>query len=246
MKARQYKIKSFSLSKWERVGEVIAAEGFLPIRAEVLDVNKEKASGFVFLQPEMMSSGEVEAESEENEVIVEANLENPNIMIEQATAKNKEEAFSAAKAELEQEYQIKLQELKVIQEAFLASQSAAWKELSAIHEIKCLELSLAISKKILSTAVEIKPDYIQVIIKEALAELSGTKPLKIKVSPQDFEFITVVGLSPELSATELGVVYEIDESVGSGCKIETNYGEVDFVLENMHERIKNNLLEALK
>lgn len=245
MRAAQHKMKYFTSAKWERVGETTNT-GFLPIQPEMIDANKEKVSGFAFFKAEILSENDSKTTSEVKEELMEVKTISFEENIELKIAQVREEAYLAAKAELEQEYLAKKQEFQSKNEELFNMQINAWKELEIKHEQKCLDLALAIAKKILSTAVEIKPDYIQTIIKEALTQLSGTTPLKIKVSPQDYEFIEVVGLPRELAASELTLTYEMDDTINSGCIIETNYGEVDFVLENMFERIKKNLIEALK
>lgn len=111
---------------------------------------------------------------------------------------------------------------------------------------EAVELSLQIARKIVTTTVEVRPDYIVDVIREALKALGAAKPLRVRVSPQDYEFLEVVGLPPELSTQELGVVYVIDESVRSGCIVETDFGEVDMILDKMWEQVRDSIYEATK
>lgn len=245
MKTSAFKIKPFAQAKWEIIGDIICGNKFSPISPEVID-SLQSTGKFNPLQAEVIEKNNEEAKPE---IVSEINNENAELNKEdtiELLQQQKEQIANEVKAQLEIEYQAKLNDVQQHFEQIFAEQVVALKQIEEKHEAKCLELSLAIAKKIISTTVEIKPEYIQVIIKEALKELSGTKPYKIRVSPQDYEFVKVIGVPPELSEKELDLKYEADDGITSGCKIETNYGEVDFVLENMFERIKNSLIEALK
>ncbi len=245
MAATEQKMKAFTFAKWESINESLS-RGFLRIQPELIDSQLEKVSGFSLIKPEVLADKDSQTISEHTEKVPEVKTLSLEENIELRIIQAQEEASRAARTELEKEYQTRIEEIKAKHQEFITSQINAWKELEIKHETKCLELALAVAKKILSVTVEIKPDYIQEVIKEALAQLSGTTPLKVKVSHQDYEFIEVVGLPRELSAAELNLVYELDDTISSGCVIETNYGEVDFVLENMFERIKKSIIEALK
>jgi flagellar biosynthesis/type III secretory pathway protein FliH len=108
------------------------------------------------------------------------------------------------------------------------------------------DLALAISKKILNLTAEVRPEYIMEIIRGALASTGAGKALKVRVSAQDFEFLEVIGLPPDLSSEETGVIYVADENVQSGCIIETDFGEIDHRLDEMWNEVKLNLFGTSK
>ncbi len=111
-------------------------------------------------------------------------------------------------------------------------------------EKRCVELALEVAKRILAVTVEIKPDYIVDFLKDALTKLGAATPVRVRLSADDYEFLNVVGFPPEISSSELGIEYVVDESIESGCVVETNYGEVDFELDKMWEQVKANLYEV--
>ncbi len=113
-------------------------------------------------------------------------------------------------------------------------------------EKQSFDLALAISRKILTTTAEIKPEYIVEVITEGLKCCGSAKPLRIRLSHDDYEFIEVVGLPAQLSPTELGVTYIPDDTVKSGCIIETDFGDIDVTLEKMWEQVRESLYSGVK
>ncbi|HQH27834.1 MAG TPA: FliH/SctL family protein, partial [Oligoflexia bacterium] len=116
----------------------------------------------------------------------------------------------------------------------------------AMVEQYALQLAVEISKKILGSAVELRPEYILEIIRSGLHNLGAAKPMKVRVSPQDYEFIEVVGLPADLTPQETGVQYVSDEAIKAGCVIETDFGEVNLELDQMWEQVKNSLYAVCK
>lgn len=56
----------------------------------------------------------------------------------------------------------------------------------------------------------------------------------------------MIGLPVELNTEELGVTYVADESIQSGCVVETNFGELDLQLDQMWEQLRVSIEEAFK
>ncbi len=113
-------------------------------------------------------------------------------------------------------------------------------------EKNCVALSLKIAKRLLLTTAEAKPEYILEVVREGLKAIGAAKPLRIRVSTQDFEFLEVIGMPPELSTHELGAEYVLDEGIKAGCVIETQFGEVDLQLDRMWEQVAAELFEATR
>lgn len=113
-------------------------------------------------------------------------------------------------------------------------------------EKEAVKLSLEVAKKILSATVEMKPDYILEVMRAGLGSLGAATPIRIRVSHEDLEFLEIVGTPTDLSPEELGVKYVGDESIKSGCVIETDFGEVDVQLDAMWDKIKDELAEVYK
>lgn len=113
-------------------------------------------------------------------------------------------------------------------------------------ERQSVKLAVSIAKKILDTTTHAKPEYIVEVIRVGLKSLGAAYPIRIRVSPEDLEFIQIIGLPPELSSHELGVEYVADEGLTSGCVIETDYGEVDLEIDRMWEQVAADLFEVSK
>lgn len=108
-----------------------------------------------------------------------------------------------------------------------------------------LELVLQIADKLLPEVVEINPEYIVQILNEALA-LSGSSSIKtIRVSAADLEFIKLVGVHKGLKEYDGSWKFEADETVRSGCIVETSSGTIDFQIDAAWDRIRDKILKVL-
>ncbi len=152
---------------------------------------------------------------------------------------------------------IALEEAKLIRESELgAIESKVFEILQSIKESTevqiqtieraAIEVSIRLSKKIIEQAVEINPEYIIDVIREAMAHAGSAAIKKIKVSSQDLEFIEVMGVSKKIKEFDGSWVFESDESIKSGCVIETSAGEVDFNLDRSWERIAESVVRLIK
>ena len=111
----------------------------------------------------------------------------------------------------------------------------------AALERQGVDLAVAIARKLLKASVESSVEYIQPILREAIA-LAGSASIKrVRVSPRDFEFLKNV--RPESVGAAIGDTwtFEADESIQMGCIVVTSAGEVDFDLEKAWERIRNQM-----
>lgn len=147
------------------------------------------------------------------------------------------EGEEAAKAIIAERYA----ELQQRYETFQQMIDQEVKSFIARTENQAVQLALAVARKILVTTSDVKPEYIFEVIRQGVKSLGGAVPLKIRVAPQDFEFIQVIGAPTDISAHELGITYESDENIKSGCVIDTDFGEVDLQLEKMWELVRENL-----
>ena len=153
-----------------------------------------------------------------------------------------EEAQKAAKDTIAQE---KSRMEKTIVEAFKDLQKQASENLNLIEK-RAAALALQVAKKIIDQAVEINPEYVVKIIQEAIG-LAGTAVVKnIRVSPQDYEFIQVVGLAREMKKTDSIWEFIADPAIKAGCVVETSSGEIDYQLDLAWERIKNKVARLVK
>lgn len=172
--------------------------------------------------------------------------------VEQAKiAAQLEEQFNAGKAagieqgrqEVEERFQQQLQELKDKNQQLHVELNQQLAKFYATVEKEAVGLSLQVAKKILVTTAQFKPDYIVDVIRLALQSLGAAKPVKIRMSRDDLEFVQVIGLPVELSAEELGIEYVADDMIKTGCIVDTDFGEVDLQLDMMWEQVAGQLTE---
>ena len=107
-------------------------------------------------------------------------------------------------------------------------------------------LATQLTEKIIPEAVEINPEYLLPIIQEALNLSGGAIIKEVRVSPQDYEFIQVVGLTHSMKAFDGTWSFVADESIRAGCIIHTSAGEVEFDLTKAWERTKEKVLSVIK
>lgn len=252
---RDYVPTPYRETHWEIVGESVAERDFVALEVSVLQGDAAEpdpmfevfGKGFSrdtesiyhgpFGRPKHVPGGIDEVSEEEQLAQLEA-------ILEERYQEGLKEGHALGVAEGMAKVAEKYDELSSHAQEVLSSVVNEVSEVVARMETQALDLALDIAKRILLTTVDVRPDYILEVIRAALKSLGAAKPLRIRVSVDDFEFLNVVGLPPELSTEELGVSYVADESVKSGCVVETNFGEVDMVIDRMWEQIRDSLYEV--
>lgn len=240
---------------WEVVGELVENQEFspmvlnsIPSSARVLDPMFADYGGFQesdsekrWHLPEHLGGA---AQGQSAEVAADNRIQ----MLPEELEAIKQEAFAAGQAQaLTELTEQRLNELKQIEERMLQvfqdiSQQMN-QELQTL-ETEAVQLSMSISEKIVGHAVEINPEYITEIIRQALSKAGGASIKTVRVSKQDLEFIEVVGVAKQLKEFDGSWKFEADESVRAGCILSTSAGEVDFQLEKAWERIRENILKS--
>lgn len=113
-------------------------------------------------------------------------------------------------------------------------------------EQKCVELALQISRKIIETAVDINPEYIVKVVNEAIESSGAAQIRKIRVSPEDMEFIKYAGIARTIKEFDGTWEFIEDPTVRSGCILETSAGESDYQLDKAWERVKDNVVKVIR
>lgn len=113
-------------------------------------------------------------------------------------------------------------------------------------ERKAVDLAVAISKKLIDGVVEINPEYVLKIVTEALGLSGGATIHRVRISPQDMEFMEVVGAARHLKEYDGTWKFEADETVRAGCIVETSAGEIDYQLDAAWERVRDNILKVMR
>lgn len=251
-----YRPTAFQSTEWEKVGPPLDAAEFFSMSLEVMQ--EEYASADPMFAtfgagPEVFRDGTVWEAPGGNPRKTEEEDEGPKI------------DWTVVEAQLQEKYEQGLQEglaqAEVIAQAKIVenTEALAQRMVKITEELKkhtaarleklekqALKFSLDIARKIVETTVELKPEYILDIIRHALKSLGAAKPIRLRVSTQDFEFLEVVGLPADLTPHELGVQYVADDSIKSGCVVETDFGEVNLELDKMWERVRDNLYQVCR
>jgi flagellar biosynthesis/type III secretory pathway protein FliH len=240
---------------WEVVGELVENQEFTPMVLDnipsgvrVLDPMFADYGGFQDAEgdkrwhlPEHLGGS---AQGQTAEVAPDNRVH----MLPEELEAIKQEAFAAGQAQaLTELTEQRLNELKQIEERMLQvfqdiSQQMN-QELQAL-ESEAVQLAMSVSEKIVGHAVEINPEYITGIIRQALGKAGGANIKTVRVSRQDLEFIEVVGVAKQLKEFDGSWKFEADDTVRSGCILMTSAGEVDFQIDKAWERVRDNIIKS--
>lgn len=122
----------------------------------------------------------------------------------------------------------------------VARLNVAEKEVHRNAEKEAVILAMAIAEKIVSHEVATNREVVVGIVREALKNIVDQNGIKIRLNPEDFEFLN--GARPELSDLVdhvENIVFEADDAIGrGGCLIETDFGNIDARIEQKIELVK--------
>lgn len=255
MTQRDYRPTPYVDSDWEVVGQRITERGFVPMIVDVLTGESTTVDPMFEEFGKPITSGKTQMLHDPSGKGPEVRVEEvvPQIdeaMIEQVRqaayaeglAAGREEGRAEAETELTAEYTKLEGRMRKVTDDIKTHLTNFF----ARVEKQSFDLALSIARKILITTAELKPDYIVEVISAGLKCCGSAKPLRIRLSHDDYEFIEVVGLPAQLSQTELGVTYVPDDGIKTGCVIETDFGDVDLTLEKMWEQVKESLYTAAR
>lgn len=240
--------KPFRESEWEILGESLGEDVFLQLQVAVIEGESAPVDpmfeSFSTSGRKVWSSAQNSdaAATKESSINLERLQQERQSAFEEGKKAGHEEGFAAGILQVEEKHQQVLAQFK----QFTDEVSKRVQDHFRLLEQEALQFSLRISKKILETTVHVQPDYILQVIREGLKCLGAAKPLVIRVSADDLEFLEVIGTPPELSAQELGIKYVADQAITSGCVIETDFGEIDLQLDKMWEQVRAELYEVGK
>ena len=245
----EFRSTPYRETEWEVVGERAETKDFAPLEMSILPQEIIKRDMFAsfgeseFVGKEISYHGTVplhatreEIEERIDEIVADLNARH-QIEIEKAKQESHRRGIAEGETKIFEHYSGLSEKLKGITDQV----AAAWIQLRQEQEKKAYQLAVKIAEKVLHTAIEIQPEYIVSVIKAGVEALGASKPLRIRVSPQDFEFLKIVGLPPELGEKELGAVYVADEEIKGGCVIESSFGEVNMLVDRMWSDIHTKL-----
>lgn len=162
--------------------------------------------------------------------------------IDRMLAKAREEGKIEALAEAVSQQQENLERLQSQINTILNDIDMQFKE--RVHEVEkqALDLALEISKRLVEGAVEINPEYILPILTEAIQKVGTSAIRSVRVSPEDLEFINIIGIEKQLKDFDGTWTFQADTSIRSGCVVETSAGEIDFQLDKAWDRLRDKIL----
>jgi len=157
-------------------------------------------------------------------------------------------------------YNLGFQEGKA--EAFAEEQSRIHGEIENLHKtVKAIEelklnllkqnknhiLSLCFyfAKRLLMKEVEKNESYVVDVIEQALGMAQSEEQVTIRVSPQDFKFLTEnwKGIQKDLDLSESTRIEESPDILRGGAIIETNYGVIDASIGERLQKLENFIKE---
>ncbi len=253
---RDFRPTPYKEQEWEVVGERLENLNFIPMEIEVIPSGGTRVDAMfddfgVQVPHESRSIWHNESLSKPADPKVDApaavvDEELIKRKVDEAYRRGKKEGYAEgveeAKAEVVENYNQLVERMQSLTADLNTKVNIVYTEV----ERHALEFSLQVARKILETTAEAKPEYIYDIIKKGISCLGSASALRIRVSPQDLEFLEVVGLPEDMQSDELGVNYVADESIKSGCVIETDFGETDLQLESMWEQVAAELYEVYR
>ncbi len=170
---------------------------------------------------------------------------------EEQINKLRKEGYNEGLARAEEECQeIKNKANTTLKEAESCLQEARkrGKDIVASSERKIIELSMAVTKKLIQTQLEVSPETIMAIVQDAIAMLNGGEQVEVFVNPDDMESSLKLREQLLKEFTEF-IKLEVceDKTLPRGsCRIETESGLVEYLIDEEIDKFKEILLKIVK
>ena len=247
-------------ANWEIVGEVSATLEFTPMAVAVCEAEAEQISDSMFpdyggrdtsgkptrwhLPEELGSSyqsGEKQQVTDEPE-IARLRLEE----LEKIKAEEFARGVAQGRADAQAEDGARVAEMQERLATLMQDLKTQMDEVRTEVESQAVNLSLAVARKIIDQAVEINPEYIVDILREAISQAGASVIRSIRVSPEDLEFIEFASIEAKLREMDSNWQFIADPTVRAGCVLETSAGEIDFQLDRAWERVRDQVVKVIK
>ncbi len=252
----EYKETSYADQSWELVGDPIEERDFVPLAVDVvphpgavLDPMFADFGGTTPAEARKRWHSE-EASSFRDPNDRSAELSAGAALREDEIQKVREEAYAQGRAdalvEAAEQSTKKLEQLESRLGEVFHDLEAQHREQIERVEKAAVDLALQVSRKLLDVQVEENPEYVFAVVRDALSHVGGASIECVRVSPQDFEFIQVVGVAKQLAEFDGSWTFQKDESIQSGCVVQTSAGEVDYRLDEAFERLRQKIRAVVK
>ena len=250
----EYEETPYADASWEVVGEPPSMLEFEPLELSIVPRSTTRVDPMFadFNQSEAVSEGSLwhcptgsqrKGKNSEAETEV-AGIPEAEVQAREEAAyqRGKEETIAEAATKYSEHMLAANERLRQLMED-VSSQHAA---MLAEYEKQAVELAIAVTEKLFGTVVETRPEYITEVVQTALQSVGGAAIRKIRVSPEDFEFIQMEGIAQKLKDFDGTWHFEADDSVRAGCILESSAGHVDMQLDVAWERIKERVLKVVR
>jgi flagellar biosynthesis/type III secretory pathway protein FliH len=201
-------------------------------------MSSEQRAGFSFEQLAAPDGAVGEARDVLGEALAEAEQ-----IREQARRAGEEEGRAAGLTAARAEVDLQLAALRSALEGLEAVRT----ELISVHEHDAVELAFSLTERILAGAIEVQPERVVDVARNALRRLSERHRVTLIVNPDDLELVTeaVTALRAELGGIDHCDV-QADRRVGRGGTIvTTDTGEIDASIEAGLDRAREIVAGAL-
>jgi len=244
-------------ASWEIIGELSPQQDFTPIGLEEVESREshvdplfpdyggssgEEQDARWNLKKHLAGQPGTGVQTEEEEGLLKLKEEELEAIKEEAREAGRQGALEEAR----QEQEGKIKQFEESMKTILDDLQTQINEHQQEIEKSAVELSLNIAHKLVGDSVEINPEYIVSIINEALGQVGTAVIKKVSVSPEDMEFIEVLGIRKLISAYDESWDFEADPTVKSGCIVETSAGEIDYQLDKAWDRIREHVVKVVR
>ncbi|NLF24863.1 MAG: hypothetical protein GX589_04300 [Deltaproteobacteria bacterium] len=250
-----YEATPYRDADWEIIGEYSSTKEFAPLQIEAMETQAQHTDPMFadyggvpkvpgksrwhlpehLSDPQFQATDQSESAQDTEDMVGRAEHQ---AALDEAYARGLQEGRVAAETESKQRRTAFEQRVQTI---FSDFQKQISEDLVVLQKL-CIDLALQISRKIIDTAVDINPEYIMPVIKNAVS-LSGTAAIKnVRISPQDFEFVELMGIAKTFKEYDGSWEFVPDQTIKAGCVVETSAGEIDYQLDEAWDRIKERMV----
>jgi len=249
-----YRPSQYSDERWEIIGTVSDHDEFLPLSIEVVETAGRRSVDPMFedyggttssaVKQRFHAEGGMVATRETEAVAPHAEID--VAQLDHAREEGFLQGIEAGKAAAAEEHEAALAELKERLNTLLSDLATQLQEEVAQSERHAIDFCLSLAHKMVGHAVEINPEYVVKLIHDALSLCGAANIHKVRVSPEDLEFIEVLGVAKSFKEYDGSWAFVADDTIRAGCVVETSAGEVDHRLDTAWERVKDNVVKVLR
>ena len=257
-----YQETPYEDASWEMVGDSSLREEFFPLEIEVIEGSEAVADplfadyGGVMpgqvrkrwhLPEELAYQGaarELAGEEPHEEQVPHLSVteEQLETIRADAFAAGQAQALESAKAG----YERALHEIQENAIAIFADLKSQLLDQLQLVEKQAVELAISVARRLVFQAVEINPEYLIPLMHEAFAHVGAAEVQQVRVSPEDLEFINMIGLAEQLKEHDGKWSFVADPSIQAGCVVDTSAGHIDFQLDQAWDRVRDQVMRAVR